>query len=107
MDLLHPLKHRLVLTTILFSCCQGPTLETTFSEPPPQKPNIILIMADDIGISDIGAYGSEIKTPNIDRWPMKVCGLPPFIIWPNATLPGRQCLPVCTRVVMAQCTWRS
>jgi len=32
-----------------------------------QRPNIILIMADDIGISDIGCYGSEIQTPNIDR----------------------------------------
>ncbi len=33
----------------------------------PAKPNIILIMADDIGFSDIGCYGSEISTPNIDR----------------------------------------
>jgi arylsulfatase len=31
------------------------------------KPNIILILADDMGFSDIGCYGSEIDTPHIDR----------------------------------------
>tara|TARA_A100001015_G_scaffold290006_1_gene362516 strand:- start:1755 stop:3287 length:1533 start_codon:yes stop_codon:yes gene_type:complete len=30
-------------------------------------PNVILILVDDMGFSDIGAYGSEIETPNIDR----------------------------------------
>jgi arylsulfatase len=31
------------------------------------KPNIIYILSDDMGFSDIGCYGSEIETPNLDR----------------------------------------
>jgi arylsulfatase len=32
-----------------------------------EPPNVVLIMADDLGFSDIGSYGSEIATPNLDR----------------------------------------
>ena len=33
---------------------------------PSRKPNIILILADDVGFSDLGCYGGEIRTPNLD-----------------------------------------
>ncbi|MCF0070624.1 arylsulfatase [Dyadobacter sp. CY261] len=34
---------------------------------PSDKPNIVLILGDDMGFSDLGSFGSEINTPNLDR----------------------------------------
>jgi len=36
----------------------------------PQRPNIVLILGDDMGFSDMGSFGSEIKTPNLDSLAM-------------------------------------
>lgn len=33
----------------------------------PKRPNFLVIVADDLGWSDVGAFGGEIHTPNIDR----------------------------------------
>ncbi|KAF4967300.1 hypothetical protein FSARC_5130 [Fusarium sarcochroum] len=37
------------------------------SKPTSKKPNFLVIVADDLGYSDIGCFGSEIPTPNLDR----------------------------------------
>lgn len=47
-----------------FSECRSPVSEASVEED--KRPNIVLIMADDLGFSDLGCYGSEIITPNID-----------------------------------------
>src|SRR6266545_4752340 len=36
------------------------------ARPAARQPNIVIILADDMGFSDIGCYGSEIATPNLD-----------------------------------------
>jgi arylsulfatase A-like enzyme/acetyl esterase/lipase len=33
----------------------------------PPRPNVLVILADDLGFSDLGSYGGEIETPNLDR----------------------------------------
>ena len=37
---------------------------------PDRRPNIVIIVADDMGYSDMGAFGGEIRTPNLDRLAM-------------------------------------
>ncbi|WP_395717223.1 arylsulfatase [Prosthecobacter sp.] len=49
------------LLAVLFSSFA--ILHSSFSA----QPNFLLVMADDMGFSDLGCYGSEIETPNMDK----------------------------------------
>lgn len=56
-----------LISLATFSSCQNKTGEKTTTEAP-DKPNIVLIFADDMGFGDLGVYGAtEWETPNLDQ----------------------------------------
>ena len=60
-----------LLTTFLFAslalACAASEQAEQATQAADERPNIIIILMDDTGFADWGAYGSEISTPNIDR----------------------------------------
>lgn len=57
------MKCPVILALVLIAAAPG-LCHRVSAEPP--RPNIIVILVDDMGFSDIGCYGSEIPTPNLD-----------------------------------------
>ena len=65
------------------------------------KPNVILILADDLGYGDVGCYGAtKIKTPNIDRLATEGRR------FTNAYTPGSVCSPTRYGVMAGRYFWR-
>jgi arylsulfatase len=80
------------------------------------RPNILIVIADDMGYSDAGCYGGEIATPNLDRlaangirftqcystgrcWPSRTCLLTGYYAQQVRMDPPQGSLPAWTRVV--------
>jgi arylsulfatase A-like enzyme len=59
-----PAPVRLLLTVAAVASVAAPPPDAAAAE---RKPNVLVILADDLGFSDLGCYGGEIETPNLDR----------------------------------------
>ena len=68
---------------LLLSGCSRESATSLIDRPSNASPNILLIVVDDVGYSDIGVYGSEIATPNIDALASQGVMLTQFHVSPN------------------------
>jgi arylsulfatase A len=74
-----------VATAALAACATPPQLSAST-----RKPNIVLILADDLGYGDLGAFGNGvIRTPNIDRMAAEGAKLTTFYASANVCTPSR------------------
>ncbi|MCX7825226.1 MAG: arylsulfatase [Verrucomicrobiae bacterium] len=99
---------RVVFLMFLAACCAQSVSAA--------KPNVLIILADDLGFSDIGCYGGEIETPNLDRlaanglrftqfyntarcWPTRACILSGYYAQQIRMDPPRGRLPAWARLM--------
>ena len=52
---------------VIFPRSDASGADTSGTNDTNRRPNIVLILADDVGYSDVGCFGGEIRTPNVDR----------------------------------------
>jgi len=91
--LLHLLGLLITLSVLpaLVSCKQETETSEESTSAEPRQPNILLIVADDLGYSDIGSFGGEIATPTLDRLASEGMQLSNFHVLPSCS-PSRSVL---------------
>src|ERR1044071_608433 len=66
-----PLRGKLATLLLVMASVLGQRAEGQTAPNPnarfASRPNVVLILADDMGFSDLGCYGSEIRTPHLDK----------------------------------------
>jgi arylsulfatase A-like enzyme len=66
MKLGHATRHRSLVRNLLFATVLGWLCVGLGAAVPAARPHIVVVVLDDVGFSDLGAYGSEIATPHLD-----------------------------------------
>ena len=65
--------------------CEQARETTPASQQVAKRPNVLLIVADDLGYSDIGAFGGEIATPTLDTLAEEGLRLSNFHVLPTCS----------------------
>ena len=85
--------NRLLISSLILSSIGNSAVAGNASKE--NHPNIILILCDDMGFSDLGCYGGEVRTPNIDFLAEE--GIRFSLRIRDVVVPaGRPCLPAIT-----------
>src|SRR5436190_2951715 len=73
---------RFIVWTIAIACVWIMSAKIARAQQPQKKPNILFLLLDDLGYTDVGFNGGDIKTPNIDRLAKSGARLSAFYVQP-------------------------
>ena len=93
---------KFLVPTVLGVLSSAGLAQAAAATPPPAKPNIVFILADDIGYGDFSCYGAtKVKTPNIDRLASR------GLRFTDAHSPAAVCTPSRYALMTGQYAWRN